>query len=100
MTLFDRPTNGTPTSNAASEQHRNTDQQRTAVLAAIRESPDGLTREEICTELGLGGDSVRPRVWELARRGLVTERGQRATVSGRMAAIVRTSETKEGKENE
>jgi len=89
MTLFDQPPdNGTATSNAAAKAVPDAARLRACVLAAIAESAAGLTREEIEAATGLSGNTVRPRVWELVRTGLVAECGTRRTASGRAAAVI------------
>jgi hypothetical protein len=64
------PHNHTRTSIAASDSMRGkADRQREAVYALIHSKPLGITREEIQESLGLDGNSVRPRVWELLGNG-------------------------------
>jgi len=86
----DLPHNYKATSREAARTHTNTAEQRARVLAAVKESPEGLTRDEIGARLGLGSGSVCPRVWELLRDGVVEEHGTRQTASGKQAAVVRS----------
>lgn len=90
---FDRPHNGTATSLAAAESMEcHAAKQRREVLNYLKDCADGATREEIERGLGMSGNSVRPRVSELIRRGLAFEAGDtRLTVSGRKAYIVRST---------
>jgi len=88
-TLFDRPPdNGTQTSIAAAKAVPDAATLRSCVLSAIVDAANGLTREEIEAATGLNGNTVRPRVWELVRAGLVEPRGVRKTQSGRAAAVM------------
>jgi predicted ArsR family transcriptional regulator len=49
---------------------------------------DGATDKEIGEALGLGGDTVRPRRWELVNAGLVVDSEEtRRTPSGRNATV-------------
>lgn len=84
------PHNGSRTSKAAARAIiPHTAKQRKWVFAWIKAHHGcGITREQIGRSLGLSGDSVRPRVWELMRQGLVYEKGQRRTRAGRMAAVL------------
>jgi hypothetical protein len=64
------PHNGTRTSIAAADSVRSkAARQRDEVFACILSRPGGVTREEIQEALGLDGNSVRPRVWELLGNG-------------------------------
>ena len=48
----------------------------------------GLTAEQIEMQTGLSGNTVRPRLVELRRKGLVVKTDERrATMSGRKAAV-------------
>jgi hypothetical protein len=88
-TLFDQPPdNGTDTSIAAAKAVPDAATLRACVLETIAAAAAGLTREEIEAATGLSGNTVRPRVWELVRAGLVVECGTRRTASGRAAAVV------------
>jgi Fic family protein len=88
-TLFDRPPdNGTDTSKAAAKAVPDAARLRACVLETIEAASAGLTREEIEAATGLSGNTVRPRVWELVRAGLVEPRGVRKTQSGRAAAVM------------
>jgi hypothetical protein len=83
--------NGTPTSRAAAKKHRqHAAVQRSRVLAAIIMAKDGATREELEGVTGLGGNSIRPRVRELIRAGLLKETGDtRKTRAGIAASVLR-----------
>lgn len=99
------PSNGTTTSAAAAEGMRlKVSALRVLVLSAFVEAGEhGITREELAGMLPGGGDTLRPRVWELmtqpeiwARFGsekpLLKEDGdERPTRSGGRAAIVRAT---------
>jgi hypothetical protein len=82
------------TSIAAAEKIKpDANTQRALVLSYLRgRGSTGATREEICTALGMSGDSIRPRVWELMRAKpvpLVVETpATRRTQSGREAFIL------------
>lgn len=96
------PENGTATSAAAAKAvSGKAEIDRRRVLAYLVEcGPVGATREEIAHALGMDGDTVRPRVWELrdkpevwARFGeekpLVIELGEeRLTRHGNRASVV------------
>jgi hypothetical protein len=93
--LFDAPPhNGRPTSIAAAASVADrVATQRLAVLGVIAATPHGLTREEIADALHLGGDTVRPRVWELmgnnGHGAQIRESGERRkTRSGRNAEVL------------
>jgi predicted transcriptional regulator len=64
---------------------------RLLVLNAIREQGGrGACNHELEAALGLAGNTVRPRVWELRRFGLVEDSGlRRPTPSGRQAVAWR-----------
>jgi hypothetical protein len=89
------PHNGKPTSIAAAESVVNSaSRQRAQVYAFIAGRKDGATREEIEIALGLAGNAVRPRVWELlgnnGHAARIRESGERRrTNSGRMAEVLR-----------
>lgn len=84
------PHNGTATSRAAaaSMDAGTLAQQERYIVARVRVSRGGLTRQEIadCEEMRLS--SVCARVNELIRRGVLMERGERRGESGRMQAVV------------
>ena len=89
MNLFTQPPdNGTATSKAAAKAVPDAAKLRACVLAAIADAAAGLTREEIEAATGLSGNTVRPRVWELVRAGIVKPEGVRKTQSGRAAAVI------------
>lgn len=61
---------------------------KAAVLAAIRQSVDGLTAEKIEQVTGMGGSTVRPRIVELERDQSIRKSGKkRLTRSGREAEV-------------
>jgi predicted ArsR family transcriptional regulator len=64
-------------------------EQRARILDAIQSRKNGATRQELEERLGLSGDSVRPRVCELRKAGLVVENGAcRTTRAGRPARVL------------
>jgi hypothetical protein len=85
--------NGTPTSREAAKRHRqHASIQRSRVLAAVIMAKDGATREELEDATGLGGNSVRPRVRELIKAGLLKETGDlRKTRAGISASVLRAA---------
>ncbi|MBX3380935.1 MAG: helix-turn-helix domain-containing protein [Phycisphaeraceae bacterium] len=87
------PSNGTQTSDDAAKSLnvKALATMRAAILRLLRETPGGLTREEIEQRTGLPGNTVRPRVRELFLAGMVREDGERETESGRKAAIVKVA---------
>lgn len=90
LTFFDPPHGTRPTSAAAAEQIRpDANRLRKAVLQVIVDrGMIGATDEEIQRELGLAGNTERPRRRELEQAHLVVDSGQRrATSSGRMAIV-------------
>lgn len=92
-TFFDAlPSNGTYTSGVAAQRKKRTAaQQRERVLKFIQGcGAEGCIREDICTALHLTGDSVRPRVWELVKQGLIEDTCiTRPTLSGRPAFVLK-----------
>jgi hypothetical protein len=88
-TLWDYPPhNGTPTSIDAADGLVDASTLRATVLEAIKQAPNGLTREELEKATGLSGNTVRPRVWELLHDGRIMQAGTRPTASGRAAAVL------------
>lgn len=84
------PTNGTPTSNDAADAIQSlTGRLRWLVLDALRErGAEGATAEELEHATGLSGSTVRPRLIELRRKGLVMDSTRtRPTASGRRAVV-------------
>lgn len=79
---------------AAAAAKEGSARQREMVYDYIRSrGPGGATREEVCEALCLGGDSVRPRIWELMGNNghdmLIRKTGHtRKTNSNRNAAIL------------
>jgi hypothetical protein len=65
-----------------------TDLQR-VVLDLLRETPGGLTDEEMANRLAMNPSTQRPRRIELVRLGLVAEAGTRKNRSGRAATVWR-----------
>ena len=60
---------------------------RERVLRAIRDTPGGLTAQEVSKVTGIAGDTVRPRIVELSRAGTIRVWGSRRTESGRRADV-------------
>jgi hypothetical protein len=90
MQTIDPPTNGTPTSDAAAEAAQpKAAAIREQVFEAIKASgDDGLTDEQIQEQLGLDGNTQRPRRWELSsKQGRIRESGTRKTRFGRDATV-------------
>lgn len=66
---------------------------RQQVYDAIAASADGLTREELEAQLGIAGNTLRPRVRELMKPvAHILESGSRLTESGHKAAVLRINE--------
>ncbi len=84
------PHNNTPTSIAAANAIRGHEGTMLAMVytAIYVSGKEGLTREEITEETGIGGDTVRPRVVTLVTHGMVREDGVRKTRAGRDAAVL------------
>jgi len=83
------PHNRTATSRAAAEGARPyAGRQAQQVLAAVRNEPGGLTREEIAERTGIRLAAVCARVNALVRAGLAVENGTRTTSGGRQAKVV------------
>ena len=82
-TILDRPyVQGSRTSFAASCSIAS-GTGRASVMAALRWSPHGLTRDEVAAATGMSPNAVRPRVCELMARGLVRPSGEiRRSVTG------------------
>lgn len=85
------PANPTATQAFAAERARsNSAKQRQAVLAAIAARPS--TDHELAAQLGLDGNSIRPRRKELQERGLIEPSGAtRPSPSGRPCIVWRVS---------
>lgn len=61
---------------------------RWRVLEAIRQSPDGLSAEQVEHAAGLSGNTVRPRLVELREAGLIADSGRKIkTQSGKEAVV-------------
>ncbi len=60
---------------------------RQQVFDAIYESVDGLTDDEIQAQLGLSGNTERPRRWELEQAGHIWQRGTRVNARNRHCAV-------------
>ena len=75
--LFDNlPHNGTATSRAAAaakESRGTADSDRNKIMVYLYQWPDGATRQQLASVLGIRPDSVRPRVAELLAGGNVVE---------------------------
>ena len=62
--------------------------QQRKVFNAIRSyGLTGITAQQIGIVLEMDGNSVRPRIVELAEQGLIEEAGTRPTKSGRQASV-------------
>ena len=88
---FDTPHNGTATSRAAAENQKpsKVKADRAAILAYVK-SRDGATRDQIEVGLGMAGNTVRPRVWELIGYGhLEVTTEKRPTRAGSPAFVLR-----------
>ena len=73
---------------AAEAQAPKSQTRRAAVLAAIRQSFDGLTDEQIQRQLNMDPSTQRPRRVELVEMGRVIDSGRvRKTISGRNATV-------------
>lgn len=88
------PSSGTDTSQEAAESIAPfVGSLRWTVLCAICEAQDGLTTDELETQLGQSHQTVSPRIWELARKIqpplLVYSEDKRRNQSGRNARVVR-----------
>jgi Fic family protein len=62
-------------------------QQRERVFLAIKESPGGLTVDELAAQWGVQRHTLSPRFSELKSRGLIQVIGQRPTPTGAMAGV-------------
>lgn len=63
---------------------------RDRCMDVLRANPEGMTADEIAAELRVGILSIRPRVTELKRFGLIVDSGQRrCNASNRLAAVMR-----------
>ncbi len=85
------PANQTDTSKAAAKSMApDAATLRDQVYDAIRKSENGLTTDEIEQLIGLNHQTASPRVWELHRRSLIGDSGQRRkTRSDRLAIVYR-----------
>lgn len=85
------PSNSTETSQAAADSVKeDASTLRSKVLEVIRKTPGGLTTDEVEQLLHLNHQTASPRMWELHRRGLIGDSGnRRKTRSGRMAIVYR-----------
>ena len=83
------PSTPDPNSIAAANSIRSTvDTQRAHVLQVVRDhTPGGVAEWQIVEITGLAGNSVRPRLWELLKLGLVIRRGTNRTPHGRKAYL-------------
>ena len=86
----DAPRNGTETSQAAARSiaPRMNPMRMTILAALLRAAPYGLTAQEIEQHTGMTGNSIRPRLVEMATLTWVSRGPEvRATKSGRDAAV-------------
>jgi DNA-binding IclR family transcriptional regulator len=91
--MIDRPfVQGSTTSLLASCQ-ADSATGRARVLSLLKANPFGLTRQEIGEQLGMAGDTVRPRVAELLDRKLIQPSGEiRRTVTGRACEVLEAAQ--------
>jgi hypothetical protein len=71
---------------AAHSVARTTDQQRAYVLSVITEHGP-IAEWQIEERTGLGGNSIRPRIWELMKLRRIAHRGTNRTPKGRKAHL-------------
>lgn len=105
LSLFDAvrrpppaPSVPTPTSEAAARAAETTgsaQRQRDRILAYLRSRPDGATQGEMARDLGMSGDSVRPRCAELGPGygdtpglGLIRQTTETRRIPGHRSALV------------
>lgn len=87
--LLDRPFVRDSATSRQAAQLIDANTARMRVLVALRANPEGLTRQELETELGMDGNTVRPRVAELMARRLIRPSGEiRRTASGRASEVL------------
>lgn len=91
------PSSGTDTSQEAAESMAPfVGSLRWTVLCAICEAQDGLTTDELETQLGQSHQTISPRIWELARKIqpplLFYSTDKRRNQSGRNARVVRPTD--------
>jgi predicted ArsR family transcriptional regulator len=77
-----------PSKEAAEKVATTSTKRRAAVLEEFKRNPAGLTADEIATALNLSVLSVRPRVSELNRLGMIEQTGARRRNDSGMAATV------------
>ena len=77
-----------PSQMAAEKMTPTSSQLRAAVLAQFKQNLAGMTADEIATALNLSVLSVRPRVSELHRNGLIEQTGSRRRNDSGMTATV------------
>lgn len=88
---FDRPHNNVPTSIAAADSLSpdKAETYRARILMFVQERGNA-TRDEIEAGTGIAGNTIRPRVDELKKRGQLIETDeQRSTRSGRKAFVLK-----------
>ena len=90
------PANRSPTSRAAAASltPAHVSEQERKILAFVAGCPNGATREQIADGAGLRLASSCARCNRLVRVGLLVEKGERRTSSGRWAAILFHGESK------
>ena len=77
-----------PSQQAAEAVGGNASKLRAAVLAQFAAYPSGATADEVAKDLNLSVLSVRPRVSELNRNGLIEQTGSRRRNHSGMTATV------------
>lgn len=92
LDLLSAPYSDEGTSREAAQSLHGLPRLRALVLETIRaEGERGACNHELEGLLMLSGNTVRPRVWELRRLGLIEDSQQRRkTASGRWAVVWRT----------
>jgi predicted ArsR family transcriptional regulator len=81
-----------PSQNAAEAVTGTAARLRAQVLAVVKASPAGISADEIAKTLNRSVLSIRPRVSELKRQGLIRETGERRrNESGMTAGVWRAS---------
>lgn len=89
---IDRPAVDVDTSQAAAESMRERAETLRARVLLTLAAHGGLTQDECERATELTGNTLRPRFWELERRGLIRRSDdRRPTRSGRMAHVYRTT---------
>lgn len=88
--LFRAPHNGTPTSKAAAEKvsRESAVSQRSRIMDALEQHPDGLTDAQIQDLTGIDQNGQRPRRWQLVNDGLVADSGRKRKYGLHEEAVV------------